>query len=79
LRPFERIKPLFHVAYRGTQRRRLLQIGPGLLQRTLKLHQRRGQGPGLHHDLSRGESLRIDFRQDGIINGRGAECGIAWY
>jgi hypothetical protein len=45
----------FSFVHRGAQNRRFLQIGFGLLQRGLKLRQRRRQGSGLHHDLGGGE------------------------
>ena len=64
----ERGEPLLHFAHRRAQRRRLLQFCLGLLQRTLKLRQCRRQSAGLHHDLSRGEPLRIDLGQNRIVD-----------
>ena len=77
LRGFERVQPLFHLNHRGAQRRRLLQIGFGLLQRGLKLRQRRRQGSRLHHDLNGRQLLGVDFGQHRVIDGQRAERRIA--
>ena len=67
---FERIEPLPHVVDRGAQHRRFLQIGFGLLQRGLKLRQRRRKGSGLQHDLNCRQPLSVHFGQHRVVDGQ---------
>ena len=68
----------FFISFTVARRhRRFLQIGFGLLQRGLKLRQRRRQGSGLHHDLGGGEPLRIDFGQHRIVDRSRGERRVA--
>jgi len=65
---FERSDSCLDVIHCRAQRRRLLQICPGLLQRALKLGQRGGQRAGLHQDLNGGKPLGIDLRENSVID-----------
>ena len=77
LRGFERVEPLFHLAHRRAQRRRLLQIGFGLLQRALKLRQGSRKGSGLQHDLNRRQPLSVHLGEHRVVDGQRTERRIA--